>query len=92
MSLFENMGKLSMEIFPKATSIEHLIKLKNEADETINDPKNIIEYADCLLALFAACYKAGYTYEDLLKAGETKMEILKNRNWKIIEDGTYQHF
>ena len=90
-ALFNAMGKFAVEQFPDAGSIEHLKKLKHEADEAIAEPQNLVEYADCLLALFGAAYKAGFTYEDLLKASEGKFEIVKKRNWKRLDDGTYQH-
>ena len=90
-ALFDAMGKFATEKFPDVGSIEHLKKLKHEADEAIAEPQNLVEYADCLLALFGAVYKAGFTYEDLLKASEDKLEIVKKRNWKRLSDGTYQH-
>ena len=90
-ALFDAMGKFAVEKFPDAGSVEHLKKLKYEADEAIAEPQDLVEYADCLLALFGAAYKAGFTYEDLLKASEGKLEIVKKRNWKRLDDGTYQH-
>jgi hypothetical protein len=91
METFLNMGKFSVEVMPDATSIGHLRKLKKEADEAIEDPKDIFEYADCLLALFAAAYKSGFSFEDLAIASEQKLEILKTRKWKKTDDGLYQH-
>ena len=90
-ALFDAMGKFAVEKFPDAGSIEHLKKLKHEADEAIAEPKNLVEYADILLALFGAAYKAGFTYEQLLEASEGKFKIVQKRNWKRLEDGTYQH-
>lgn len=93
--LFNNMGEFSVDVFEKASSIDHLIKLKAEADEAILEPNDITEYSDCLLALFAAAYKSGFSFEDLEKSTENKFEVLKVRKWKILEDGTssniYQH-
>ena len=90
-ALFYVMGKFAIEKFPDAGSIEHLKKLKHEADEAIADPQDIVEYADILLALFGAAYKAGFTYEQLLEAGEDKFKIVQKRKWERLADGTYQH-
>lgn len=90
-ALFQSMGEFAYKAFPDATSIEHLKKLKIEADEAIEEPKNIVEYSDCLLALFGAAHKAGFTYDQLLEAGQSKFEIVKTRNWEKLPDGTYQH-
>ena len=90
-ALFDAMGKFAVEKFPDAGSIEHLKKLKHEADEAIAEPQNLVEYADILLALFGAAYKAGFTYEQLLEASEGKFEIVQKRTWIRVDDGTYQH-
>ena len=90
-ALFDAMGKFAVEKFPDAGSIEHLKKLKHEADEAIAEPQNLVEYADILLALFGAAYKAGFTYEQLLEASVGKFEIVQKRTWIRLDDGTYQH-
>lgn len=90
-ALFSLMGEFAVKTFPEAGSIEHLKKLKIEADEAIQDPKDIIEYSDCLLALFGAAYKAGFSYNQLIEASQSKFEIVKTRKWKKLSDGTYQH-
>jgi len=90
-ALFDAMGKFAVDKFPDAGSIEHLKKLKREADEAITEPQNLVEYADILLALFGAAYKAGFTYEQLLEASEGKFKILQKRIWIRLDDGTYQH-
>ena len=70
---------------------DHINKLKIEADEILSDPGDLFEYSDCLLALFAAAYKAGFTYENIEDASRIKLEILKSRKWGKLDDGTYQH-
>lgn len=89
--LFDQMGIFAKERFPNAGSIEHLLKLKQEADEAIKSPKDITEYADCLLALFGAAHKAGFTFKQLLFASNQKFKVVKQRKWERLEDGTYQH-
>ena len=90
-ALFNEMGIFAVNTFSDIGSIEHLKKLKNEADEAISEPQNIVEYADCELALHAAVYRAGFTYEQLQKAKFEKLKIVKKRKWKKMYDGTYQH-
>ena len=46
--VYYKMGELSIDIFSKATPIEHLLKLKHEAQEAIDDSYDINEYADLL--------------------------------------------
>jgi len=89
--LFELMGDFSKKTFPDAGSIEHLKKLKDEADEAIKEPKDISEYADCFLALIGAASKAGFTPQMFLEASFDKFEILKVRKWQRLPNGSYQH-
>jgi len=88
---FLKMGKFSVEVMPDASAKGHLRKLKLEADEAIENQKDIFEYADCLLCIFAAVYKSGFTFDDLKKATNEKVDILKNRKWKKTDDDLYQH-
>lgn len=90
-NIYESLGDISLKVFPQAGPIEHLRKLKEEADEAIEDTSDIMEYVDCLLALYAAAYKAGFTYEEMVNSSSDKMEIIKQRKWIIREDGIYQH-
>jgi hypothetical protein len=89
--LFNEMGEFSVKTFTGATAKGHLRKLKEEADEAIEDPTDIKEYADCLMALFGAAYKAGFTYDALIQAGKEKLEINKSRKWVKLENEIYQH-
>ena len=90
-NLFESVGTWSKKTFPKAGAKEHLLKLKQEADEAIADPTDIYEYCDILIPLFAAANKAGFTAEMLLNCSFEKLEILKGRTWEEKADGTHQH-
>jgi len=89
--LYNNIGLWAKSAFPDAGSVEHLLKLRQEAVEAINSPEDITEYADCLIALLGASFKAGFDYSDLLKAVENKLLVNTTRNWKKESDGTYQH-
>lgn len=89
---FISVGKWSVDVMPDAPPESHLLKLKHEAEEAIQEPNNISEYADCFLCIFAAAYKSGFSFSELENACRDKIEILKDRKWKKLEDGTYQHF
>ena len=91
-ALFNSIGEWSKNAFPDAGSIEHIIKLKHEAQEVIEAPYDIKEYADCAIALFAAAYKADIAFFELINAIESKLEVNKNRKWAKLSDGTHQHF
>ena len=85
--IFYDMAYVFNTTFKEATSIEHLKKLKQEVDEAIEKPDYLFEYADCLLALFAAVHKAGYDLSDLINKSSEKLEIIKKRKWKKLPDG-----
>jgi len=89
--LYTLMGKFAKETFPDAGPVEHLRKLVQEAEEAIDDPANIEEYADCLLTIFGAAAKANFFYKELLQAAQEKLGKVQKRKWKRNSDGTYQH-
>ena len=89
--IYNKMGEFSIQFLGDATPREHLLKMKNEADEAMDALDDIFEYADCLLALYAAAYKSGFTFKELRDASDKKIEIIKLRKWEKIDDGTYQH-
>ena len=90
-ALFNAIGEWSKNALPDAGSIEHIIKLKHEAQEVIEAPYDIKEYADCFIALLAAAYKADIAFFELVEAVQNKLEVNKNRKWTKLSDGTYQH-
>lgn len=90
-NLFNEISSFAKDVFPNATNIEHLTKLKNEAQEAIETPEDIEEYADCLIALFGACQKSKFSFEQLYDAASKKMIINRSRTWVKQKDGTYQH-
>jgi hypothetical protein len=89
--VFIRMDEFARKTFPKATAEHHILKLKQEVDEVLQDPTNPIEYADCLLALFGAAAKAGFTFDDLIKHSIEKLNVVKSREWEEMSDGTFQH-
>jgi len=92
MNTFDKMVAFAKKRFVDATAEDHLEKLKIEADEASKDLTDISEFADCLLALYAAAGKAGHTEGQLNSAAEQKFKILKKRKWeKLPGKGIYQH-
>ena len=89
--LYNCMGEFSVRVFHDANTIDHLKKLKEEVDELIENPGDLHEYADCILALFGAAYKMNIPYKTLANAVKEKFDILLKRKWEKRPDGTYQH-
>jgi hypothetical protein len=54
---YNELGEWAKVAFPDAGPVEHLKKLIAEANEAIQAPDDIEEYADCLMCLFAAALK-----------------------------------
>ena len=90
--LFYKIGEWSKKVFSDANSIDHLQKLKIEAQEAQETPYRIEEYADCAIAFFSAAYKADISFYELIEAIKDKFEVNKQRKWKKLSDGTYQHY
>jgi hypothetical protein len=89
--LFNSLSDFVFKTFPDASSNDHLKKLKIEADEAMQDNRDSSEYADCLMAVYGAAAKAGFSFDELIRAGFEKLEINKTRKWERLKDGTYQH-
>lgn len=64
-------------------ALEHL---KLEANECIEAPDDIVEYADCLLLLLDANRRAGFGLMELVQAAYDKLQVNKERDW-IVPDG-----
>lgn len=65
--------------------------LKEEVQELIDNPKDEMEWADCFLLLLDAAWRNGHSLQDLLDFSERKLEINKNREWKLDKNGVYKH-
>lgn len=89
--LFYNITQFASETFPDATAQHHYKKLSQEALEAMAKPYDKSEAADCLIALFAAIDKSGFTIQDIQAAAAEKMIINRQRSWTRHPDGTYQH-
>jgi hypothetical protein len=70
-------------------ALKHLSK---EVDEVLENPKDLIEYADLLFLVFDATRRAGYDIWDLYYACMTKLAINKQRTWdKPTSDEPAEH-
>jgi hypothetical protein len=55
--------------------------LQKEAAEAIESPKDVLEFADCLLLTLDATRRAGFTLDELVAASWKKLEINKARTY-----------
>ncbi|MFP4048210.1 MAG: dATP/dGTP pyrophosphohydrolase domain-containing protein [Bacteroidales bacterium] len=81
MNTYDKMVAFAKKRFPKASADDHLLKIKEEVQEAIDNNKDISEFADILLALYAAAGKAGYKEAELKAAAEKKFKELRKRRW-----------
>jgi ParB family chromosome partitioning protein len=69
--------------------LRHLAK---EVQETLDQPTELIEYADMLHLIFDACRRAGYSYDDLRHAAAYKLSVNQHRLWpKPTSDEPVEH-
>lgn len=88
--LYEKVGDMAARKFPDCPPATHLLKLRHEAQEAIDDPGDIREYADCLISLLAAAHKEGIPLHMLLEAADLKLQIIDLLQFEKREDGAYQ--
>jgi hypothetical protein len=58
--------------------LKHLAK---EVVETLNEPDNLEEYADCIFLIYDACQRAGFEYHELIATLTDKLKKNKKRQW-----------
>jgi hypothetical protein len=58
-----------------------LLHLKKEVDEVLENPTDIVEYADCIFLVYDAARRAGFSYGQLEQACFEKLRINKARTW-----------
>lgn len=81
-----------VKLFGERTPLSPLTHLREEIHEVIDNPKDIMEYADCATLLFDALRLAGFTLEDLEKAMSAKLQINKGREWIEVGEGDAKHW
>lgn len=64
-----------------------LKKLEIESREAQQDPKDVMELADCFICLLDATRRAGYTPLELVEASHAKLKINKTRKYPMPADG-----
>ena len=89
--LFLEVAETAFTVFADATAVQHLQKLKTEAQETIEQPDNVEEYADCLIALLGAAAKQGIRPKELMDAAINKNYLNRAKRTWAKKDGMYQH-
>lgn len=62
-----------------------LVHLKDEVDEVIAAPDDLEEYADCMILLMDAAWRAGFTADELLTAVQYKTIKNKHRTWPSLD-------
>lgn len=66
------------------------VKAYKEAQEFRDDP-SLEEGADVIIAVVGALWCRGHSLSDLGKAIIKKMAVNRTRDWKQLDDGTWQH-
>jgi len=64
--------------------LKHLIA---EAEEAMENPSDPHEFADCMFLTMDAARRAGHDVNALLWAMVEKLDILKGRDYRKVEDG-----
>ncbi len=66
--------------------------LRKEINEAIDDPDDIVEFADMYMLLSDAASRAGHSMSDVLYASIEKLLVNKKREWGPINaDGFSEH-
>lgn len=69
--------------------MKHLAK---EVGDALASPKDVTEYADCLILVMDAARRAGHDHVALLQAALVKMDVNKVRRWpKPVDDEPVEH-
>lgn len=88
--LFETVQSWSRRTFGPAYErgpVGPLKHIKKEVDEALAEPQDIVEYADILILLFDATWRAGFTEQDLLEAANEKLVKIATREYPKVADG-----
>lgn len=88
--IYNSVKNWSCETFGDETvrgPIGPLKHLKKECDEAIADPTDITEYADLLILVIDASWRAGFSLGDLRRGTLAKIEVLKTREYARVPEG-----
>ena len=90
LGLARDQSKWSQETFGSDAErgpIGALKHLQAEAQEAIDQPADITEYADCYLLIMDAARRAGFAFPQLIDAAVAKHRVCEGRNWPKPETG-----
>jgi NTP pyrophosphatase (non-canonical NTP hydrolase) len=94
---FDTITQWQQETFPDSSALSkvyHLIEEVEELKEAIkNKDENVrLEIADCFILLFGIANLLDYSFDDVKKFIDEKMEINKARKWgKAKDNGVINH-
>jgi hypothetical protein len=96
--LIEQHGLWADATFPKGTAEGALIHAGRELIEVQAEVLRggvtfsmAVEYADLLFCILDSARRQGLTLNEIINAGEHKLNINKARKWKDNGDGSYSH-
>lgn len=91
--LLKEQKNFSKKTFGKDYKLSSVLAhLRKETKEIEKDPDDIEEWADAFLLLSDGLWRAGHSFEDLLKASKEKLEKNKRRKWgKPNNEGVVEH-
>ena len=97
--LFIKHQEFTKNTFPNATAKGSLIKLIEEANETINEltltdydgNALAIEYVDCMMCLLDSLQRSNIDFKQFKRYFKMKLSINLSRTWKQNKDGSYSH-
>ena len=87
---YKRISRFAENTFPDVEAKTHAKKLIEEANELYQEPTDITEVADCMIALIGTASKSGFTLKDIKRAINEKLEIIESVEWIEQEDGTFK--
>ena len=82
-------GRWAANTFGDQTTEEKLRHLIKEIREIMDDPQDVVEYADALSLLLDAARLQGISASEIVRAARKKLDVNKRRTWTKNPDGTY---
>ncbi len=97
--LFIKHQEFTKNTFPNATAKGSLIKLIEEANETIDELRLTdydgnalpLEYVDCMMCLLDSLQRSNIDFKQFKRYFKMKLSINLSRTWKQNKDGSYSH-
>ena len=80
------------EIFERTDLEIETRKLQKKIEEARYDPGNVRPLADCIFSILLAARSRGFSVKQVMESLEEVSRDNLNKQWKKMEDGTYQSF